>query len=161
MKIKSINIENFRNIKDLSLDFDDVNIIWGENAQGKTNLIEAIYLFTGGKSFRGAKDNQLVMMGEEQSRLKIEFEGSSREQNAEINIKNKRVASLNGVKKKSAAALSDEIKAVIFSPVHLNMIKDGPGERRKFIDAALCQLKSNYRNLLKEYNRCLNQRNTL
>ena len=161
MKIKSINIENFRNIKDLSLDFEDVNIIWGENAQGKTNLIEAIYLFTGGKSFRGAKDNQLVMMGEEQSRLKISFEGSGREQNAEINIKNKRVASLNGVKKKSAAALSDEIKAVIFSPVHLTMIKDGPGERRKFIDAALCQLKSNYRNLLKEYNRCLNQRNTL
>lgn len=161
MKIKSINIENFRNIKDLSLDFEDVNIIWGENAQGKTNLIEAIYLFTGGKSFRGAKDNQLVMMGEEQSRLKISFDGSGREQNAEISIKNKRVASLNGVKKKSAAALSDEIKAVIFSPVHLTMIKDGPGERRKFIDAALCQLKSNYRNLLKEYNRCLNQRNTL
>jgi DNA replication and repair protein RecF len=161
MKIKSINIEKFRNIKDLSLDFEDVNIIWGENAQGKTNLIEAIYLFTGGKSFRGAKDNQLVMMGEEQSRLKISFDGSGREQNAEISIKNKRVASLNGVKKKSAAALSDEIKAVIFSPVHLTMIKDGPGERRKFIDAALCQLKSNYRNLLKEYNRCLNQRNTL
>lgn len=161
MKIKSINIENFRNIKNLSLDFEDVNIIWGENAQGKTNLIEAIYLFTGGKSFRGAKDNQLVMMGEEQSRLKISFDGSGREQNAEISIKNKRVASLNGVKKKSAAALSDEIKAVIFSPVHLTMIKDGPGERRKFIDAALCQLKSNYRNLLKEYNRCLNQRNTL
>ena len=161
MKIKNISIENFRNINELNLDFDDVNIIWGENAQGKTNLIEAIYLFTGGKSFRGAKDSQLVMMGKEQSRLKIGFEGSGREQSAEINIKNKRVASLNGIKKKSAASLSEEIKAVIFSPVHLNMIKDGPGERRKFIDAALCQLKSNYRNLLKEYNRCLNQRNIL
>ena len=161
MKIKSINIENFRNIKNLHLDFEDVNIIWGENAQGKTNLIEAIYLFTGSKSFRGAKDNQLVMMGEEKSRLKIDFEGSGREQYAEINIKEKRTASLNGVNKKSAAALSDEIKAVIFSPVHLNMIKDGPAERRKFVDAALCQIKSNYRNLLKEYNRSLNQRNIL
>ena len=161
MKIKNISIENFRNIKELNLDFEDVNIIWGENAQGKTNLIEAIYLFTGGKSFRGAKDSQLVMMGEEKSRLKIDFEGSNREQCAEINIKNKRMASLNGVSKKSASQLSDEIKAVIFSPVHLNMIKDGPSERRKFIDSALCQLKSNYRNLLKEYNRCLNQRNVL
>ena len=161
MKIKNISIENFRNIKDLKLEFDDVNIIWGENAQGKTNLIEAIYLFTGGKSFRGAKDSQLVMMGEEKSKLKIAFEGGNREQYAEINIKNKREASLNGIKKKSASSLSDEIKAVVFSPVHLNMIKDGPGERRKFIDAALCQIKSNYRNLLKEYNRCLNQRNVL
>ena len=161
MKIKNISIENFRNIKELNLEFDDVNIIWGENAQGKTNLIEAIYLFTGGKSFRGAKDSQLVMIGEEKSRLKIAFEGSNREQYAEIDINNKRVASLNGVKKKSVSLLSDEIKAVIFSPSHLNMIKDGPSERRKFIDAALCQLKSNYRNLLKEYNRCLNQRNIL
>ncbi|MBE6742273.1 MAG: DNA replication/repair protein RecF [Ruminococcaceae bacterium] len=161
MRIKNISIENFRNIKELNLEFDDVNIIWGENAQGKTNLIEAIYLFTGLKSFRGAKDNQLIMMGEEQSRLKLDFEGSGREQYAEIDIKNKRVASLNGVKKKSTTSLSDEIKAVIFSPVHLNMIKDGPSERRKFIDGALCQIKSNYRNLLKEYNRCLNQRNIL
>lgn len=161
MRIKNINIENFRNIKELNLEFEDVNIIWGENAQGKTNLIEAIYLFTGSKSFRGAKDSQLVMMNQEKSRLKINFEGGKREQYAEINIKNKRVASLNGVKKKSASELSDEIKAVIFSPVHLNMIKDGPSERRKFVDAALCQIKSNYRNLLKEYNRCLNQRNIL
>ena len=161
MKIKNISIENFRNIKDLSLEFEDINIIWGENAQGKTNLIEAIYLFTGGKSFRGAKDSQLIKIGEEKSRLKIEFEGSGREHYAAIDINNTRVASLNGVKKKSASQLSDEIKAVIFSPVHLNMIKDGPSERRKFIDAALCQIKSNYRNLLKEYNRCLNQRNIL
>ena len=161
MKIENISIENFRNIENLELEFDDVNIIWGENAQGKTNLIEAIYLFTGGKSFRGAKDSQLIKMGEEKSRLKINFNGSGRKQYAEINIKNKRTASLNGVKKKSTAELSDEIKAVIFSPVHLNMIKEGPSERRKFVDAALCQLKSNYRNLLKEYNRCLDQRNIL
>ena len=161
MKIKNINIENFRNIKELSLDFEDVNIIWGENAQGKTNLIEAIFLFTGSKSFRGAKDSQLIKMGEEKSKLKIEFEGSGREQSAEIKIGSKREASLNGVKKKSTSLLSDEIKAVIFSPVHLNMIKDGPGERRKFVDAALCQIKSNYRKLLKEYNRCLDQRNIL
>lgn len=161
MKINSIEIEKFRNIESLSLDFDDVNIIYGENAQGKTNLIEAIYLFTGAKSFRGVKDKELVKFGEEYSRLKIEFSNNSREQNAELLIQNRRSATLNGVKKKSATSLGDELKAVIFSPVHLSMVKDGPLERRRFIDNALCQLKSNYRNVLKEYNRALAQRNML
>ena len=150
MKIDSIEIENFRNIENLKLDFDDVNIIWGENAQGKTNLIEAIYLFTGSKSFRGVRDKELV-----------EFENKSRKQNAELIIKGRRTAKLNGIEKKSATALGDELKAVIFSPVHLSMVKDGPIERRKFIDNSLCQLKSNYRSVLKEYNRCLAQRNML
>lgn len=161
MKIKRITLENYRNIENLSVDFDDVNIIWGENAQGKTNLIEAIYLFTGAKSFRGAKDSQLVKFEKERSRLQIDFYGRDREQNAEIIIDTKRYASLNGIKKKSASLLGDEIKAVIFSPVHLNMIKDGPSERRKFIDGALCQLKSNYRKLMQDYNKALLQRNSL
>ena len=161
MKINSAEIENFRNIERLSLNFDQVNIIYGENAQGKTNLIEAIYLFTGSKSFRGVKDKELVKFGSDFARLKIEFENNSRQQNAEIFIENRRSASLNGVKKKSTAVLGEELKAVIFSPVHLSMVKDGPLERRRFIDNALCQLKSNYRNVLKEYNRSLTQRNML
>lgn len=161
MKIKSIEIENYRNIENLNLEFDDVNIIYGENAQGKTNLIEAIYLFTGAKSFRGVRDKELVKFGCDYSKLKICFENKTREQNAEILIKGRRSATLNGVKKKSASSLGDELKAVIFSPVHLSMVKDGPAERRKFIDGALCQIKSGYRSLLKEYNRCLAQRNML
>lgn len=161
MKINNITLENYRNIDNLSVDFDDVNIIWGENAQGKTNLLEAIYLFTGAKSFRGAKDSQLVKFESDRARLKINFEGNSREQYAEIEIENKRSASLNGIKKCSPIALGDEIKAVIFSPIHLSMIKDGPTERRRFVDTALCQLKSNYRKLLKDYNKALLQRNTL
>lgn len=161
MKINNIQLENYRNIQSLRLDFDSVNIIWGENAQGKTNLIEAIYLFTGAKSFRGVKDSQLIQFGKDFSRLKIEFENSSRQQNAEIIIKNKRQAKLNGIAKKSPSQLGDELKAVVFSPVHLSMIKDGPAERRKFIDNALCQLKSGYRNLLKDYNKALKQRNAL
>lgn len=161
MKIESIEIENFRNIENLKLDFDDVNIIWGENAQGKTNLIEAIYLFTGSKSFRGVRDKELVEFKKESAKLKIDFENKSRKQNAELIIKGRRTAKLNGIEKKSATALGDELKAVIFSPVHLSMVKDGPIERRKFIDNSLCQLKSNYRSVLKEYNRCLAQRNML
>lgn len=161
MKINSISIENYRNIESLNLEFDDVNIIYGENAQGKTNLIEAIYLFTGSKSFRGVKDKELVKFGSNFSRLKIDFENENRKQNAQIVIDKKRTATLNGIKKKSAAALGEELKAVIFSPVHLSMVKDGPAERRKFIDNALCQLKYNYRSVLKEYNRALAQRNML
>lgn len=161
MKINNITLENYRNIDNLSVSFDDVNIIWGENAQGKTNLIEAIYLFTGAKSFRGVKDKQLVKFGAEKSKLSIEFEGNDRVQNAEIIIDTKRNATLNGIKKKSASTLGDELKAVVFSPVHLSMIKDGPSERRHFIDGALCQLKANYRNLLKDYQRALVQRNSL
>lgn len=161
MKINSIDIENFRNIQKLNLDFEDINIIYGENAQGKTNLIEAIYLFTGSKSFRGVKDKELIKFDEPFSKLKIDFENKSRNQNAEIIIDDKRKATLNGIKKNSAVSLGEELKAVIFSPVHLSMVKDGPAERRKFIDNALCQLKANYRNVLKEYNRCLLQRNML
>lgn len=161
MKINHIEIENYRNIENLKLDFDDINIIYGENAQGKTNLLEALYLFTGSKSFRGVKDSRLVKIGSEYAKLKADFFSSKRKQNAEIFIKGKRTASLNGIKKASPALLGEEIKAVVFSPVHLSMIKDGPAERRKFIDNALCQLNSNYRNALKEYNRCLAQRNII
>lgn len=161
MKINSIEIENFRNIEKLKLNFEDVNIIWGENAQGKTNLIEAIYLFTGSKSFRGVRDKELVKFGEKKAELKIDFENKSRKQNAELSIMGRRTAKLNGIEKKRATALGDELKEVIFSPVHLSMVKDGPIERRKFIDNSLCQLKSNYRSVLKEYNRCLAQRNML
>lgn len=161
MKINSIELENYRNIEKLSLTFDDVNIIYGENAQGKTNLIEAVYLFTGAKSFRGVRDKELIKFDCDFSKLIIDFTNKSRNQTAEIAIKNKREATLNGVKKKSPVLLGEELKAVIFSPVHLSMIKDGPSERRRFIDGALCQIKSGYRNILKEYNKSLVQRNTL
>ncbi len=161
MKINTIELEYFRNFEALQTDFDDVNIIWGENAQGKTNLLEAIYLFTGAHSFRGVKDKELVQFEHANSRLKITFTAEEREQQAELLLGEKKEVTLNGVKKKSTAALSDVIKAVIFSPSHLNMIKGGPQERRYFIDGALCQIKSNYRTVLKEYHRALQQRNSL
>ena len=161
MKIKRIHIEDFRNFEKLDVEFGDVNIIWGENAQGKTNLIEAVYLFTGARSFRGARDRELKRFGCDKSLLSLVFENNNRLQKAEITIDEKRNVVLNGVKKKSSSELGDELKAVIFSPVHLTMIKDGPRERRYFIDSALCQIKSNYRKLLKEYKRSLEQRNSL
>lgn len=159
MKINRLEAENFRNLKNTAVDFEGVNIIYGENAQGKTNLIEALYLFTGSKSFRGTRDSDLICFEKEKARLKIDFESGGREQTAQITIDAKKTASLNGIKKKSASQLGDEIKAVVFSPSHLMMIKGGPLERRKFIDDALCQIKSNYYNVLKNYGRALQQRN--
>uniref|UniRef100_UPI004028709D DNA replication/repair protein RecF n=1 Tax=Eubacterium sp. TaxID=142586 RepID=UPI004028709D len=159
MKIKRLEAENFRNLKNIAVDFEDVNIIYGKNAQGKTNLIEAIYLFTGARSFRGARDAEMIAFGSNNARLKIEFEGSGRNQTAEIRTDGKRKVKLNGVDKKSTSALSEEIKAVVFSPSHLMLIKGGPAERRKFADDALCQIKSNYSSVLKSYNRALLQRN--
>lgn len=160
MKINQITVENFRNFSQLQASFEDVNIIWGENAQGKTNLMEAIYLFTGAHSFRGAKDKELIRFHEEKSLLTLAFEHGNREQTAQLLLSPKRAYTLNGIKK-SSAALAEQIKAVVFSPEHLSMVKDGPGERRRFIDSALCQIKSNYRRLLREYQRALVQRNTL
>lgn len=159
MKIKSLEAENFRNFKNLSVAFDDVNIIYGKNAQGKTNLIEAIYLFTGARSFRGARDSEMIAFGSDKARLKINFEGGGRAQTAEIETDGKKKVKLNGIAKKSVSALGEEIKAVIFSPAHLMLIKGGPAERRKFADDALCQIKSNYAAVLKAYNRALQQRN--
>jgi len=161
MKIHKIHLENFRNFETLDVTFDDVNIIWGENAQGKTNLLEALYLFTGSRSFRGAREQQLIKIGTENARLQLGFEGSGREQTAEISLGEKKEILLNGVKKRSAAQLGDEIKAVIFSPVHLSIVKDGPAERRQFIDGALCQIKSNYSKLLSDYHKTVQQRNAL
>ena len=93
--------------------------------------------------------------------MKLDFFANGREQTAEISIKDRKTVTLNGIKKRSSTELGDEIKTIIFSPDHLNMIKEGPNERRKFIDGALCQIKSNYRILLKNYSRTLVQRNSL
>ena len=161
MKINSIQLENFRNFSSFQTDFEDVNIIWGENAQGKTNLLEAIYLFTGARSFRCAKEYQLITLEKEQAKLSLTFEGSGREQTAEITLGAKKNMTLNGVEKRSRSQLGEEIKAIIFSPDHLSIIKDGPAERRSFIDNALCQLKANYAKLQRDYQKALSQRNFL
>lgn len=161
MKINKIHLENFRNFESFSADFEDVNIIWGDNAQGKTNLLEAIYLFTGARSFRSAKEYQLIQSEQQTAKLQLEFEGSGRTQTAELLLGTKKGVSLNGVPKNSKAQLGDEIKAIIFSPDHLSIVKDGPSERRAFIDNALCQLKSNYARLLKDYQKVMSQRNYL
>lgn len=163
MTVNSVKIKNFRNIADLSFTADNgVNVIYGENAQGKTNILESIWLFTGCKSFRGAKDNELIKFGEDFAKINLDFCDNSREKKSEITITDKKKnASLNGVSLRSTAELIGSFYAVIFSPVHLSLIKDGPSARRKFLDTALCQLKPSYAEHLAGYKRALVQRNAL
>lgn len=162
MNIHSLEVRSFRNIT--AADFapePGVNVIFGENAQGKTNLLEAIWLFTGFRSFRGTKDRELVQFGQESARLKMEFNNDVRDQTAELYIGEKKKAKLGGVELESAGKLCEAFQAVIFSPVHLELVRGGPQRRRNFLNQALCQLKPNYAARLSQFNRILLQRNSL
>lgn len=163
MNITRLQFEGFRNLKDnFILPIDGINIIYGDNAQGKTNLLEVLWLFNGSKSFRGGKDNELINFDSDFSKISLIFKAREREQTAEIIISNgKKTVSLNGVKKNSASELAGSFCSVIFSPDHLSLIKEGPVERRKFIDNAITQIRPRYLSFLNKYNQTLNQRNAL
>ena len=163
MKINSVELNNFRNISSIELQATDgVNVIYGENAQGKTNILEAIWLFTGCKSFRGSKDPDFIKFGEEIAKIKLSFSDNTREKKSEIVYANKKKnVFLNDVPLKSSAELIGSFYGVIFSPSHLSLIKDGPSERRRFLDTALCQLMPSYAEHLAGFKRSLMQRNAI
>ena len=163
MKVIALKFENYRNLKDnIITPCDGVNIIYGDNAQGKTNLLEALWFFCGGHSFRGSKDSEIINWNENFARIEMRFLGQEREQTAKILFRGgKKSVEINGVQKNSAAALIERFCAVVFSPEHLSLIKRGPGERRKFIDSAICREKLKNAVVLSKYNRILNQRNSL
>lgn len=162
MIINRLSVADYRNIDYIQIiPFENVNVIFGENAQGKTNLLESIWLFTGCKSFRSKKDSELVGFGKDYAKNEIDYFAFGREQNAELIIEKKRQAKKNGIDLKSPAELIGEFYAVIFSPSHLSLIQDGPINRRKFLDTALCQLKPFYAKGLAKYSHTLEQRNAL
>lgn len=163
MRVNSLEFENFRNLEKNKIFTDkNTNVIFGENAQGKTNLLECIWLFCGGHSFRGSAEKELIKFNEKFAKIKLEFTSQDREQNAEIRyIGNKKEVFINGVKKKSGASLIEKFSCVVFSPEHLSLVKAGPGIRRKFLDGALCQQKLKYAKYFSKYNQILNQRNAL
>lgn len=163
MRVLAVKFENYRNLKnDIIQPCEGVNIIYGDNAQGKTNLLEAIWLFCGGHSFRSSKDSEIIKWDENYARLEMRFFGQEREQTAKLLFNgNKKQLEINGVEKKSAAALIEKFCAVVFSPEHLNLIKRGPSQRRKFIDSAICREKLQNAVILSKFNRVLVQRNSL
>lgn len=163
MKIKRFAWQDFRNLKSGEIfPGPEENVIYGSNAQGKTNLLEGMWLFTGERSFRGAKDPELVRKDCENAEIRLDFYADGRDQTAKINVTGgRRAAELNGVKKRSCASLIGEFRAAVFSPEHLSLLSGGPAGRRAFTDAALCQIRPAYAAVFAEYSRSLSQRNAL
>ncbi len=162
MIFKKLSLKNFRNFSEEIFEFDSgMNVIYGQNAQGKTNILEALWLFTGAKSFRGSKDSELVKFENTKSSVYLEFFDDGREQECLINIEKGRTAVLNGVEKGNASAIAGKIYAIVFSPNDLNIIKDGPVFRRKFMDTCLCQLYPKYLSISRRYLKALEQRNSI
>ncbi len=160
MTVLDLECKSFRNIKNIYISpCENMNVICGENAQGKTNIIEAIWLFTGAKSFRGAKDCEFLKFGEQKASLSINFKSKGIINKATIKIENKKTAFLNENKLKSATALAGNFNSIVFSPIDLNIVSEGPKLRRKFIDSAICQIYPSYITILKQYIRAVAQRN--
>ncbi len=162
MIFRRIILKNFRNIENLDMvPGEKVNIICGENAQGKTNLMEALWLFTGAKSFRQTKDKDFVRFGEEKASLLAQFHAENREQEAEITLDNGKKITKNGVLMKTVSEYAGTCGGVVFSPAQMSLFRDGPKERRRLLDTSLCQLMPRYLSVLTDYKRVLEQRNTM
>lgn len=163
MKVLELSYKNYRNLKDGNfIPSDKINVIYGDNAQGKTNLLEAIWIFTGGRSFRGTKDIDLITFDKKESRIFLKVFCEKRNQELEIEVsQKKRKVLVNSIEKRSAIELVGKFCSVIFAPNHLMLIKGGPALRRKFLDTAICQVVPKYAKFISSYNHVLNQRNSL
>lgn len=164
MYVKKLQFENFRNLKDGYFQpSTDINVIYGDNAQGKTNLVEAIWLFCGQKSFRMSKDNQLIKISEKPltAKLTMDFYSRERNQQATIVINKKRSATINGIDLKTPTDLAQYFCAVIFSPSDMEIINEGPYIRRKFLDVSIAMIRPKYNKMLNIYNRAVMQRNMI
>ena len=145
MWIKNIKIKNFRNYNQEEINLEkNINIFYGKNAQGKTNIIEAIFLCSLGKSFRAKKDNEMIKLNEENAIVEIEYEKSDRDGKIKIEIGNKKNIYLNGIKIKKLSELLGNLNIVIFTPDDINILKGGPQNRRRFLDIMISQLRHKY-----------------
>lgn len=164
MIIKSIELSNFRNYEKLEIHFDEgTNILYGDNAQGKTNILEAAYLSGTTKSHKGSRDKEMIRFGEIDSHIRTVVKKNEKEYQIDMHLRkngSKGVA-INKIPIKRASELFGILNIVFFSPEDLNIIKNGPAERRRFLDLELCQLDKLYLSDLSNYNKVLNQRNKL
>lgn len=164
MKIKTIHLQNFRNIEELSLSFaPGVQVITGENAQGKTNILESIFLSSTMRSFRAGRENMLIRYGEEQAKIELCFEKNDREQLLclELTGNESKKVFLDGRRLQKTRDAIGLFQSVLFTPDHLMMMKGGPGERREFLDMTLCAQSPGYTENLLQYNKALKNRNRL
>lgn len=164
MVVKSLKLKNYRNYELLDMTFDSkTNILYGDNAQGKTNILEALYLSGTTKSHRGTKDRDLIQFGREESHLETIVEKKGMEFQIDMHLKKNspKGIAINKIPIRKASELFGIVHFVFFSPEDLNIIKDGPAGRRRFIDLELSQIDKVYLSNLSNYNRIINQRNSL
>ena len=164
MIIKSIELSDYRNYDHLSLEFSPgTNILFGDNAQGKTNILEAIYVSATTKSHKGSKDRDIINFDKEEAHIRTVIEKENIDTRIDMHLrKNKsKGLAIDGQRVKKAADLIGLCNVVFFSPEDLGIIKNGPSERRRFVDMELCQLDSFYFYNLSNYNKIVDQRNTL
>lgn len=160
MWIKEIKLNNFRNYENKIINLENnINLFYGENAQGKTNIIESIFLASMGKSFRTNNEKEMISFNKDNFSVEILFEKSDREGKIKINLQNKKSVYLNGVKLKKLSELLGNINIVLFTPDDINILKDGPQKRRRFLDMMISQLRPNYMYVLNLYLKTLEQRN--
>ena len=164
MNIRSIELKNFRNYENLEISLDEgTNILFGDNAQGKTNILEAAYMSGTTKSHKGSRDREMIRFGEEEAHLKTVVVRGGREYQIDMHLKKNRAKgiAIDKIPIKKASELFGILNIVFFSPEDLNIIKNGPAERRRFLDSELCQLDRIYLADLTNYNKILAQRNKL
>lgn len=160
MFIKNIKVENFRNYENELIEFNkNINIIYGNNAQGKTNILEAIFFSALGKSFRTSKEKQVIMKEKDFFKIHTEFQKKDREGTVDLFLGNDKSISVNGVKLNKLSELLGNINIVIFSPEDINLLKDESAVRRKFLDMMISQLRKNYIYNLNNYKKNLEQKN--
>jgi len=159
-----ISVRNFRNIREADVTFSaGVNILHGKNAQGKTNLLEAIHLVSVGRSFRGAKDAEMIGFDADHAAVSVDFTDEVRRQNLTLHLfrGKKRQIEQNKVKLTKMSEMIGQYRTVLFCPEHLSIVKEGPALRRNFLDVALSQLRPMYLHSLQRYNQILRERNQL
>ena len=160
MWIKKLKLNNFRNYKFQEIEFNkNINIFYGENAQGKTNIVEAIFLSSVGKSFRTNKEKEIIKFDEDFCDIEIDYEKSDRKGNIKIDISNKKNIFVNKIKIKKLSELLGNIHTVIFTPDDINILKGGPENRRKFLNIMISQLRPKYMHVLSLYSKTLEERN--
>ncbi len=164
MIIKSLELSDFRNYHSLDLSFDKgTNILYGDNAQGKTNILEAIYVSATTKSHKSSKDKDIINFDKEEAHIRTYLEKDGIETKVDMHLRKSKTKgiAIDGNKIKKASELLGLLNVVFFSPEDLSIIKNGPAERRRFIDMELCQLDNFYLYNLNHYNKIVNQRNKL
>lgn len=164
MYVSSVTLRNFRNYEHQKIEFSPLtNVIYGDNAQGKTNILEAIYIFSHGKSHRAKSDKEIIKFGESAAKLSVDFHDAERDYSAAMQLTRggKKSIKINHVQITKLSMLMNYLNAVMFSPEDLELIKGSPGARRRFTDAAISQLYPGYLVSLIDYHKALGQKNSL